>query len=84
MTEYFPLDGTETLQLDGKEYTPERVYFHSGLRNAPIRVWTTDGAEIHYRPQTMELKAYELDTATQYFLEITDKDGETLRLEQIR
>lgn len=82
----FPLSGSESLEFEGDEFTLESVYFHSGLRNDPVRVWATEAGdkEIHYRSQTMELKLVDLAEGEQQFVAPAARDGDVLLLEKAR
>lgn len=82
----FPLTGSESLEFEGDEFILDSVYFHSGLRNEPVRVWATEAGdkEIHYRPQTMELKLVDLAEGGQQFVVPADRDGDVLLLKEAR
>lgn len=83
MTDYFPLDGSETFQLNGEELELSRAYYVNGLRNSPLRVWGEEEIEVHYNGATATLRVYEHD-GDQYLAEIAERDGDTLVLERAR
>lgn len=80
MTHIHPLDGSETLQFEGKTFSLDRTYFPKGFRNAPVSVWADDSTEIHYRPYTREFVTVNLETAERNFAQIDGQDGDTLIL----
>jgi hypothetical protein len=83
MSASFPLTDAKTVVYDDVWYDFKGRYFHSGLRNAPIRVWSdSDGTEIHYRPDTSEVLVIGPDAST--FVEPDEVDGDTVYLEAVR
>jgi len=84
MSDRFPLSEAEAVVFDGIEYEIDRAYFKAGIVNDPIRVWVSDGAEVHYRPQTAEVVVIELETGDTTFVEPVETDGDTVQLEERR
>lgn len=81
---HHPLDGSEELRYGGEALSFDRVYFPRGFSNQPVRVWVGDESEIHYRSDTLQLLALNLETGTQTFAEIDGRDGDDLLLKDER
>ena len=82
MSGYLPLEGNEALVYRGETLEFSRVYFTEGLVNAPVRVWESDSAELHYRPKTMGLAVIDLESGERNWAKITGKDEDSLLVEE--